>query len=346
MTLILLIAAVAAFALIIGLMLMQRRQAPNPAIDGGRGSAPAPKRIESGAQGRRGGTAIGAGPLAGVRSWGYQLQKLDIAKAAASPFDLVVIDYARDGSDETALKPKDLERMRQRSDGPPRKILAYLSIGEAESYRYYWDKRWKREKPAWLLGENPDWDENFAVCFWDEDWQRLMCGAPQAYLDRILAAGFDGVYLDKCDVYEDIRQRHRKAAAGRPDLEADMAAFIARISSHAKGKRPGFAIVMQNAEQLLERADVMAAIDGVAKEELWFGQEGGERRNAAEDAQDAKRCLDLAKRAGKAVLVVEYLDDLKKAAEAAERAREAGFVLHIARKDRELDRLNYVTLEA
>lgn len=137
MTLILLIAAVAAFALIVGLTLMQRRQMPKPAIEGGRGSVPAPKRVEGGTQSRRGGTAISAGPLAGVASWGYQLQKLDIAKAAASPFDLLVIDYARDGSDETALTRKDLERMRQRRDGAPRKILAYLSIGEAESYRYY-----------------------------------------------------------------------------------------------------------------------------------------------------------------------------------------------------------------
>lgn len=346
MTLILLVAAVAVFAMIVGLMLMQRRQAPKPAIDGGRGGAPAPQRVERSAGQRRAGAAIAAGPLAGVASWGYQLQKLDIAKAAASPFDLLVIDYARDGSDETALKPKDLERMRHRSEGQPRKLLAYLSVGEAESYRFYWNTRWKREKPDWLLGENPDWDENFAVRFWDEGWQRLMCGAPEAYLDRILAAGFDGVYLDKCDVYEDIRRRHRKAAAERSDLEADMAAFIGRISAYAKRKRPGFAVVMQNAEQLVERADVVAAIDGVAKEELWFGQEGGERRNATDDVADAKRCLDLAKRAGRAVLVVEYLDDLKKAAEAAERAREAGFVLYIARKDRELDRLNYVTLEA
>ena len=154
-------------------------------------------------------TAAAATALSAARSWGYQLQDLDLTKAAASPFDVLVVDYARDGTDDTALKPKDLALLQTKPDGRRRLVLAYLSVGEAESYRYYWHKSWKRDKPAWLLGENPEWDENYAVCFWDPGWQQLICGAPDAYLDRILAQGFDGIYLDKCDVTDDLRKHFK-----------------------------------------------------------------------------------------------------------------------------------------
>ena len=111
--------------------------------------------------------------LGSVKSWGYQLQDLDIARAAASPFDLLVIDYTKDGSDETRLTSAEIERMKRKPDGSRRIVLAYVSIGEAESYRPYWDATWKKQRPEWLLRENPEWKENYAVCFWHP-------GRPQA----------------------------------------------------------------------------------------------------------------------------------------------------------------------
>ncbi len=284
--------------------------------------------------------------LLAARSWGYQLQKLDIRRAASSPFDVLVIDYSRDGSDERALKPAEIARLKARPEGASRLVLAYLSIGEAESYRYYWDNRWTAERPRWLLSENPDWRENYAVCFWDTDWQRVICGSPSSYLDKIVAAGFDGVYLDKCDVFEDIERRERKAARARSDLERDMVDFVVRLSAHARTLKPDFLVVMQNAEPLLEHEALLAAIDGAAKEELLYGLAGPQRRNAKDEITFARRALDRVKRAGKAVLVVEYLDDEAKIAEAARYSAEAAFNLYIAPKDRELDRLNYVVLEA
>ena len=149
--------------------------------------------------------------LSSARSWGYQLQHIDPKRAAASPFDLLVVDYSKDGSEETRLTPAEVERLKVRPDGSRRLVVAYCSVGEAESYRHYWQRGWKRDKPAWLLGENPEWEENYAVCFWDPGWQDLVCGNPDALVDRILAQGFDGIYLDKCDVTEDLRQ-HFKAA--------------------------------------------------------------------------------------------------------------------------------------
>ena len=279
-------------------------------------------------------------------TWGYQLQNLDLARAAASPFDIIVIDTTKDGSDDTVLTPSDVARLKRKPDGSPRQVLAYLSIGEAESYRSYWNTAWKRAKPEWLLGENPDWKENYAVCFWHPDWQRVMCGAPDARLDRILAAGFDGVYLDKCDVYDDLERRYKSTAASRPDIEGDMVELIAKLSRYAKARDPDFLIVMQNAEDLLERPDLRAILDGVAKEELVYGADQPEKLNSTDDFRQCCRLLDLMRGDGKLVLVVEYLGDLGKIRHAVQAVSPLGYALYISAKNRKLDRLEFDTLLA
>lgn len=277
--------------------------------------------------------------LGALKSWGYQLQHLDVAEAAASPFDLLVIDATRDGSDETHLTPPELARLQTKPDGSRRIVLAYLSIGEAEDYRGYWNPRWKAKRPDWLLAENPEWKGNYAVCFWDTGWQSIMCGGPEARLDRIIAAGFDGVYLDKCDVYEDLRRIAPKVAKSRPKLEADMVAFIVRLSGYAKARRPDFAVIMQNTEALIDEPGLLATIDGVAKEELVFGIDAPERRNSQSDITWSIGQLEKAKRAGKSILCVEYLDNPEKIAVARALIEAKGFVPYISQKDRELDRL-------
>ena len=77
-----------------------------------------------------------------------------------------------------------------------------MSIGEAEDYRFYWDTAWESNEPEWLEGENPDWPGNYKVQYWEPDWQAIIFGGPDAYLDIIIAAGFDGVYLDIIDAFE------------------------------------------------------------------------------------------------------------------------------------------------
>src|SRR2546421_429169 len=83
-------------------------------------------------------SAIPARLLAAAKSWGYQLQELDPDEIAAVPYDMIVVDYSRNGSDALALTPEEVGLLRTKPDGGRRIVLAYLSIGEAEKYRYYW----------------------------------------------------------------------------------------------------------------------------------------------------------------------------------------------------------------
>lgn len=102
---------------------------------------------------------------------------------------------------------EDLSRIRQKPQGGTRKILSYFSIGEAEDYRHYWEPDWEQSSPSWLEDENPNWPGNYKVRYWDPEWQEILFGSEQSYLDKILKAGFDGVYLDIIDGFEYFESR-------------------------------------------------------------------------------------------------------------------------------------------
>lgn len=54
----------------------------------------------------------------------------------------------------------------------------------------------------WLVEENPNWPGNYKVRYWMSEWQALFFGSAEAYLNKVLAAGFDGAYLDLIDAFE------------------------------------------------------------------------------------------------------------------------------------------------
>jgi cysteinyl-tRNA synthetase len=115
-------------------------------------------------------------------------------------YDLVIMDLFYDGIE--ALLPAEVTSLKVKSGGGARLIIAYMSIGEAEDYRYYWQEDWQPENPAWLAEENPDWAGNYKVRYWDKNWQDIIYGNNDSYLKKILDAGFDGVYLDIIDAFE------------------------------------------------------------------------------------------------------------------------------------------------
>jgi cysteinyl-tRNA synthetase len=114
-------------------------------------------------------------------------------------YDLFVIDLF---FEDLMLTPGQVSDLKLKKNGGRRLVLAYMSIGEAEDYRYYWESSWTTGNPAWLTEENPDWEGNYKVKYWEPAWQQIILGNDQAYLDRIIEAGFDGVYLDIIDAFE------------------------------------------------------------------------------------------------------------------------------------------------
>jgi len=136
-------------------------------------------------------------------------QKVDFLNALRSTnFDLIVVDLF---FEDEVLSAEDVGMLQQKPGGGKRLVLAYMSLGEAESYRYYWQKSWDKKRPVWLEKENPDWPGNFKVRYWEPAWQKLIIDNKHSYLNRILAAGFDGVYLDIIDGFYYFEQAVRSA---------------------------------------------------------------------------------------------------------------------------------------
>jgi cysteinyl-tRNA synthetase len=123
-----------------------------------------------------------------------------ISAVTATNYDLVIMDlFFTDG---TVFTVSEIQQLKNKANGGKRLVISYMSIGEAENYRYYWQSSWNANKPAWLDAENPDWAGNFKVKYWNTDWQNIIYGNENSYLKKILDAGFDGVYLDIIDAFE------------------------------------------------------------------------------------------------------------------------------------------------
>lgn len=235
-----------------------------------------------------------------AQSWTYQLQG-DMGSTRRSNADVAVIDPDHAGS---------ADRYKAKAGGGKRAVLAYISIGEAESWRSYMKSGGNK---SWNTGRTQGWAGNTAVRYWDADWKRIVKSRVRA----AIAKGYDGVYLDRVDTYETV-----KAPGGS---RAEMVRFVKEVAAEARAAKGNAAVVVQNAEELLTDKSYTAAIDGVAKEDLYHGIRHRGERNSSGDIAASRSALKSAKAQGKAVFVVEYLSG-STADKAAGEARRDGFI--------------------
>ncbi len=276
-------------------------------------------------------------PPYSIDDWAYYLQNISIDSILQSGFDMVVMDYSRDGTREGEFSPREISQIRERGIVP----LAYLSIGEAEDYRFYWDTTWYESPPPWLGPENPRWPGNYAVRYWDEGWRNIVF----EYLDRIIEQGFAGIYLDKVDEFE-----YWADSLGEEETAGRMLALIREISEYVR-QRAGdsFIILLQNGERIVEWDDGTLGdfISGWAVEDLFYD---GTAPIDSQWVEERMKYLRPFVQKGAMVLVVDYVDDgsghdgenLDRIRDFTERSMDAGLIPYAAMSDRELDEINIV----
>lgn len=249
-----------------------------------------------------------------VNDFVYQLQNTDLTLIGNTKFDLVIIDYSEDGSDENIFTAEQINSLKN-SSGGPKLVLAYMSIGEAENYRWYWDDNWDADNdgnpdsgaPSWLGPSNPEWLGNYKVKYWEMDWQSIIYGSSTSYLDKIIEAGFDGVYLDIIDAYE-YWGPDDESGLNRETKEQEMVDFVMAIANYAritKG-RINFGIFPQNGEALSKYSDYVQVVTGIGKEDTWYDD------NVPQPSSYTSEViinLDVFKQADKLVLVIDYVTD-------------------------------------
>ncbi len=113
----------------------------------------------------------------------------------ATDYDILIIDAFWDTFE--IFTKQEIDSLKSKQNGGKRPVIAYLSIGEAENNRYYWKDEWNYKLPGWIK-DYQEWEGNFPVEFWEDIWQEIVYD----YIDKIISAGFDGVFLDKVDIFE------------------------------------------------------------------------------------------------------------------------------------------------
>ena len=261
-----------------------------------------------------------------------------VAKLKGCGRDWIVLDATFTG--DTPWEQMDLDTIRSGKAG--RKVVAYLSIGEAEDYRSYWQSDWasngKRTAaaPVWLGIENPEWKGNYQVKYWSADWQKLMLPA----IDDAMARGFDGVYLDIVDAFQTYEQGADGCLDDRMNPETkqtyrrDMVDWVKALSARARAKNPTALVIPQNGSQLVADKDFVEVISAQGIEDLFTNGKKLQPASHTDEILGHLKTLALAK---KPVLLIEYPRTPERKALSKKLAKENGLVWLVT--DRQLQTL-------
>ena len=226
-----------------------------------------------------------------VQYWAYNIQGVNTQtqrdQLTNSHFDLyvlepVVTEQGEEAFDIAALV-RDIRQHNITVRGIDPLILAYIDIGQVETWRWYYEPGWQVGDPAWIVGLDPDgWTGCLPVAYWHQEWQKIVIYGHQgrSHVEETLKAGFDGIYMDWVEGFSD---EHVVARAEAEGIEPATAIFdfIARIGDYARFEspraNPDYLIVAQNAANLYQ-ADperYQELIDAIALEGIWYDGTGG-----------------------------------------------------------------------
>jgi cysteinyl-tRNA synthetase len=228
--------------------------------------------------------------LDAVKHWGYNIQRVhsnaQYDQLVDSHFDLyvlevVVTEKGMEGYDIAGLV-HDVRRHNIEVRGVDPIILAYVDIGQAEDWRWYWKDHWGIGTPEWIVGDDPnDWEGNYPVAYWYPAWEKIAIygRGGQSHVQATLDAGFDGIYMDWVEAFsdgsvvgkvmEDFRLNRKQARAKAAAL---MLGFIGKIRNFARKADPDYLVVAQNASDLYQTNPkrYRRVIDAIALEAIWY----------------------------------------------------------------------------
>ncbi len=220
-----------------------------------------------------------------VSNFMYQIQYLEeheaIDELAATDYDMLIVEPGFNLQEDPYDINYIVNKLKTKSNGDKRLLIAYIDIGQAEEWRTYWELDWVAPTatqpgyPSFLVTTDPDgWEGNYPVAYWDTTWQDIWL-ANDGLIDQIAAYGFDGVYLDWVEAYDDDAIRDYAAIQGK-NTENEMMVFIEKIKNNGEKINPNFLIIPQNAPYLIDANPnyYTSIIDAIATEDTWFYGEG------------------------------------------------------------------------
>jgi len=125
--------------------------------------------------------------------------------------------------------------------------------------------------PSFLVTIDPDgWSGNYPVAYWDSRWKALWLGE-NGITAELARMGFDGIYLDWIEAYDDELVNAAALAQG-VDGKTEMIQFIAELGAAGRAITSDFLVLPQNAPYLIEHSpeQYSTIIDALAVEDTWF----------------------------------------------------------------------------
>jgi cysteinyl-tRNA synthetase len=274
-------------------------------------------------------------PLDQIRYWAYQIQGVNesgsINRLVNSRYDMLVLEPTRTdwSSEDRNFDTREMVQLLKNSkahDGIHRKlVIAYIDIGEAEDWRWYWSwsQEWPLDEPrpadwpGYIITRDPDgWEGNYPVAYWEDSWKDIVIhgkyqnsdpyGNYTSIIDEVIKDGFDGIYLDWVEAFENEDIIKAAKAQGR-NPASEMIRFIQEMRGYGKKRNQNFVIIQQNAVSLCDgRPELFSVIDAIAQEAIWYDGDATDRWNDR-DGHDIENDTDLIR------YYIHYLDQYKSA---------------------------------
>ena len=115
-------------------------------------------------------------------------------------YDVIIVDVFHKG--RTPYSKAAVQGMKFKKLGARRLVFAYMNIGEAENYRYYWRDTWREGEPSFISESIPENPDKHYVEYWQAGWRRIITGNTNSYIYGIIKQGFDGVILGGLDSFK------------------------------------------------------------------------------------------------------------------------------------------------
>jgi len=221
--------------------------------------------------------------LKDVQTWAYKIQGMETNdyELMRTHFDMYVIEpmisdpFTAD-FDITNLIGR-IREFNKTYYGKDPLILAYIDVGQAENWRWYWQEGWEPEsvyQADWVTDVDPnDWTGNYPVAYWYDEWYNICIYGTNgnSHLLTTLNYDFDGIYMDWVEGFTHEAVVEQAADEGI-DATNEMFWLIEELHTLATNVNPDYLVVAQNAADLYKHNPSLYTqiIDGIALEAIWF----------------------------------------------------------------------------
>lgn len=149
-------------------------------------------------------------------------------------------------------------------------IFGYLDVAEASTY---WEPSLFAggNVPSWFGHQNPGFPGLYTVQYWNPAWEQAL----QPVVDKIVADGFDGIFLDVLSGDSEWQAGNIEGNPVNPDATAALATLVADIRAYLNSKYPGktISLIGNNPGNIaLHSPATLKNLDGIFNEVAYYGQ--------------------------------------------------------------------------